>query len=184
MGGCGDLSVESGAHLFGAALQARCALPRLVARRGLHLRRPRARAPAGAAARVCTQRTLACALLPPSPAAARERRGAAAMAQTVEEWYKAMPVVTRTYLTVSFFTTAACALDVRRPRLQRRARTQPAGRLARAARPCCVVAARQRHCGSFGLELEAARVRIASLTRLRCALRSSSRLSPSTSTRA
>jgi hypothetical protein len=44
------------------------------------------------------------------------------MAQTVEEWYKSMPVVTRTYLTLAFLTTAACALDVRSSRaVQRRA---------------------------------------------------------------
>ncbi len=35
------------------------------------------------------------------------------MAQSLEEWYKSMPVVTRTYLTLAFLTTAACALDVR-----------------------------------------------------------------------
>ena len=42
------------------------------------------------------------------------------MAQTVEEWYKSMPVVTRTYLTLAFLTTAACALDVRSSRAAQR----------------------------------------------------------------
>ena len=37
--------------------------------------------------------------------------GAAAQAQAVEDWYKEMPVITRTYLTLSFLTTAGCALE-------------------------------------------------------------------------
>ena len=91
------------------------------------------------------------------------------MAQTVEEWYKAMPVVTRTYLTVSFFTTAACALDVRHAsRALPRARTQSAGRLAGAARPCSVAVARRRRGGSCGLCCAAARVRVAAADATAC----------------
>ena len=37
------------------------------------------------------------------------------MAQNIEEWYKQMPVITRSYLTLSFLTTAGCALDVISP---------------------------------------------------------------------
>ena len=37
------------------------------------------------------------------------------MAQTLEEWYSSMPVVTRTYLTLSFVTTAGCALELISP---------------------------------------------------------------------
>jgi hypothetical protein len=60
-------------------------------------------------ARVTRSRAYARALLCLPPHGTR----AAAMAQSIEEWYKSMPVVTRTYLTVAFLTTAACALDVR-----------------------------------------------------------------------
>lgn len=34
------------------------------------------------------------------------------MAQTIEDWYKQMPIITRSYLTLSFLTTAGIALDV------------------------------------------------------------------------
>lgn len=34
------------------------------------------------------------------------------MAQLVEDWYKQMPIITRTYLTLSVLTTAGCALEV------------------------------------------------------------------------
>lgn len=37
------------------------------------------------------------------------------MPNTLEEWYKQMPVVTRTYLTLSFLTTASCALEIISP---------------------------------------------------------------------
>lgn len=37
------------------------------------------------------------------------------MPQTLEEWYASMPVVTRTYLTLSFLTTAGCAVEVISP---------------------------------------------------------------------
>lgn len=34
------------------------------------------------------------------------------MAQAVEEWYKQMPVITRSYLTAAIVTTIGCSLDV------------------------------------------------------------------------
>ena len=34
------------------------------------------------------------------------------MAVTLEQWYRSMPVVTRSYLTLSFLTTAGCALEL------------------------------------------------------------------------
>ena len=37
------------------------------------------------------------------------------MAQSIEEWYKEMPIVTRTYLTLAFATTVLCSLDVISP---------------------------------------------------------------------
>eukprot|EP00899_Mesostigma_viride_P007631 jgi/Mesvir1/1686/Mv21148-RA.1 len=37
------------------------------------------------------------------------------MAQVLEEWYKQMPVITRSYLTLSFLTTAGCALELISP---------------------------------------------------------------------
>lgn len=37
------------------------------------------------------------------------------MAQNIEDWYKQMPVITRSYLTLSFLTTAGCALEVISP---------------------------------------------------------------------
>ena len=37
------------------------------------------------------------------------------MAQSIEDWYKEMPVVTRTYLTLAFLTTVLCSLDVISP---------------------------------------------------------------------
>eukprot|EP00475_Leptophrys_vorax_P030823 TRINITY_DN4646_c0_g1_i2.p1 TRINITY_DN4646_c0_g1~~TRINITY_DN4646_c0_g1_i2.p1 ORF type:complete len:185 (+),score=5.70 TRINITY_DN4646_c0_g1_i2:194-748(+) len=37
------------------------------------------------------------------------------MAQTLEDWYKQMPIITRSYLTLSFLTTAGCALEVISP---------------------------------------------------------------------
>ncbi|GBG88812.1 hypothetical protein CBR_g48427 [Chara braunii] len=37
------------------------------------------------------------------------------MAQTLEDWYKQMPVITRSYLTLSFLTTAGIALEVISP---------------------------------------------------------------------
>jgi len=35
------------------------------------------------------------------------------MAQAVEEWYKQMPVITRSYLTAAVVTTIGCSLDVK-----------------------------------------------------------------------
>jgi hypothetical protein len=35
-----------------------------------------------------------------------------AMAQAVEEWYKQMPIITRSYLTAAIVTTIGCSLDV------------------------------------------------------------------------
>ncbi|KAG0624832.1 hypothetical protein M758_2G007400 [Ceratodon purpureus] len=37
------------------------------------------------------------------------------MAQLVEDWYKQMPIITRSYLTLSALTTAGCALEVITP---------------------------------------------------------------------
>lgn len=37
------------------------------------------------------------------------------MAVSLEEWYKQMPVVTRTYLTLAFLTTVGCALELISP---------------------------------------------------------------------
>lgn len=37
------------------------------------------------------------------------------MVQTLEEWYRETPVITRTYLTASFVLTACCALDIISP---------------------------------------------------------------------
>lgn len=37
------------------------------------------------------------------------------MAQVVEDWYKQMPVITRSYLTLSVLTTVGCALEVISP---------------------------------------------------------------------
>ena len=34
------------------------------------------------------------------------------MAQAVEEWYKQMPIITRSYLTAAIATTIGCSLDV------------------------------------------------------------------------
>lgn len=34
------------------------------------------------------------------------------MAQAVEDWYKQMPIITRTYLTAAIVTTVGCSLDV------------------------------------------------------------------------
>eukprot|EP00245_Coleochaete_scutata_P007199 TRINITY_DN22324_c0_g1_i1.p1 TRINITY_DN22324_c0_g1~~TRINITY_DN22324_c0_g1_i1.p1 ORF type:complete len:239 (-),score=34.36 TRINITY_DN22324_c0_g1_i1:763-1479(-) len=34
------------------------------------------------------------------------------MAQNVEDWYKQMPIITRSYVTLAFVTTAGCSLDV------------------------------------------------------------------------
>ena len=34
------------------------------------------------------------------------------LTQSVEEWYKQLPIVTRTYVTLAFITTAGCALEV------------------------------------------------------------------------
>lgn len=34
------------------------------------------------------------------------------MAQAIEEWYKQMPVITRSYLTAVVVTTVGCSLDV------------------------------------------------------------------------
>jgi len=34
---------------------------------------------------------------------------------SLEEWYKQMPVITRSYLTLSFLTTASCALEIISP---------------------------------------------------------------------
>lgn len=35
--------------------------------------------------------------------------------QPIEEWYRQLPVITRTYVTLSFLTTAGCALEVITP---------------------------------------------------------------------
>ncbi|CAI0468256.1 unnamed protein product [Linum tenue] len=37
------------------------------------------------------------------------------MAQAVEEWYKQMPVITRSYLTAAIVTTIGCSLDIIAP---------------------------------------------------------------------
>ncbi|KAJ7525779.1 hypothetical protein O6H91_17G066100 [Diphasiastrum complanatum] len=37
------------------------------------------------------------------------------MAQVIEEWYKQMPIITRSYLTLSVLTTVCCALEVISP---------------------------------------------------------------------
>jgi Derlin-2/3 len=37
------------------------------------------------------------------------------MPMTLEQWYRQMPVVTRSYLTLSFLTTAGCALELISP---------------------------------------------------------------------
>eukprot|EP00270_Netrium_digitus_P009844 TRINITY_DN3019_c0_g1_i1.p1 TRINITY_DN3019_c0_g1~~TRINITY_DN3019_c0_g1_i1.p1 ORF type:complete len:246 (+),score=62.82 TRINITY_DN3019_c0_g1_i1:214-951(+) len=37
------------------------------------------------------------------------------MAQNFEEWYKQIPVITRSYVTISILTTGACALDIISP---------------------------------------------------------------------
>ncbi|KAM0054401.1 hypothetical protein Hdeb2414_s0006g00194501 [Helianthus debilis subsp. tardiflorus] len=34
------------------------------------------------------------------------------MAQAVEDWYKQMPVITRSYLTAAIVTTIGCSLEV------------------------------------------------------------------------
>ena len=39
----------------------------------------------------------------------------ATMPMTLEQWYRQMPVVTRSYLTLSFLTTAGCALELISP---------------------------------------------------------------------
>jgi hypothetical protein len=41
--------------------------------------------------------------------------GSGKMAVTLEQWYRSMPVVTRSYLTLSFLTTAGCALELISP---------------------------------------------------------------------
>ena len=45
-------------------------------------------------------------------AEAGSRAGLGEMAITLEQWYRQMPVVTRSYLTLSFLTTAGCALEL------------------------------------------------------------------------
>lgn len=42
----------------------------------------------------------------------KKKLGNATMAQAVEEWYKQMPVITRSYLTAAVVTTIGCSLDV------------------------------------------------------------------------
>ncbi|GMP72934.1 hypothetical protein CsSME_00030807 [Camellia sinensis var. sinensis] len=37
------------------------------------------------------------------------------MAQAVEEWYKQMPIITRSYLTAAIVTTIGCSLDIISP---------------------------------------------------------------------
>ena len=37
------------------------------------------------------------------------------MAQAVEEWYKQMPIITRSYLTAAVITTVGCSLDIISP---------------------------------------------------------------------
>lgn len=39
-------------------------------------------------------------------------RGTKTMAQAVEEWYKQMPIITRSYLTAAIITTVGCSLEV------------------------------------------------------------------------
>ena len=34
------------------------------------------------------------------------------MAQAVEEWYRQMPIITRSYLTAAVLTTVGCTLEV------------------------------------------------------------------------
>ncbi|KAJ0748811.1 hypothetical protein HanLR1_Chr05g0162731 [Helianthus annuus] len=34
------------------------------------------------------------------------------MAQAIEDWYKQMPIITRSYLTAAIVTTIACTLEV------------------------------------------------------------------------
>ena len=41
--------------------------------------------------------------------------GQVTMPMTLEQWYRQMPVVTRSYLTLSFLTTAGCALELISP---------------------------------------------------------------------
>ena len=48
-------------------------------------------------------------------AEAGSRAGLGEMAVTLEQWYRQMPVVTRSYLTLSFLTTAGCALELISP---------------------------------------------------------------------
>lgn len=48
-------------------------------------------------------------------AEAGSRVGSGKMAVTLEQWYRSMPVVTRSYLTLSFLTTAGCALELISP---------------------------------------------------------------------
>jgi Derlin-2/3 len=37
------------------------------------------------------------------------------MAQAVEEWYRQMPIITRSYLTAAVVTTVGCTLDIISP---------------------------------------------------------------------
>nr|DAD20529.1 TPA_asm: hypothetical protein HUJ06_021992 [Nelumbo nucifera] len=37
------------------------------------------------------------------------------MAQAVEEWYKQMPIITRSYLTAAIVTTVGCSLEIISP---------------------------------------------------------------------
>jgi hypothetical protein len=39
------------------------------------------------------------------------------MAQAVEDWYKQMPIITRSYVTAAVVTTIGCSLDVCLPSL-------------------------------------------------------------------
>jgi len=47
------------------------------------------------------------------PVLCNQRLGNPTMAQAVEEWYKQMPVITRSYLTAAVVTTIGCSLDVK-----------------------------------------------------------------------
>lgn len=44
-----------------------------------------------------------------------DQLGGVKMAQAVEEWYKQMPIITRSYLTAAIVITIGCSLDVSQP---------------------------------------------------------------------
>ncbi|KAJ0787783.1 putative derlin, Rhomboid-like superfamily [Helianthus annuus] len=39
------------------------------------------------------------------------------MAQAIEDWYKQMPIITRSYLTAAIVTTIACTLEIISPHI-------------------------------------------------------------------